>query len=173
MYLLPEKVKSRIDFSSISTSGRFLKLASCPIASSTPDSALPEDRPIDLPFSIPSFITTDDDPTTLQVATSVLLTGVGVGVVSIFLFRSLRRRAKRGKELGSKRTKTKKTLKEEALESLKAMTPVEANAPLLPLQVLLGGLSAGIIAIILYKFTTTIEASLNRQTIYDKIIPNS
>lgn len=73
----------------------------------------------------------------------------------------------------SKRTKTKKMLKEEALESLKAMTPVEENAPLLPLQALLGGLFAGIIAIIMYKFTTTIEASLNRQTIYDKIIPNS
>ncbi|CAH1418691.1 unnamed protein product [Lactuca virosa] len=73
----------------------------------------------------------------------------------------------------STRTETKKTLKEETLESLKAMTPVEANAHPLPLQALLGGLSAGIIAIILYKFTTTIEASLNRQTIYDKIILNS
>ncbi|XP_023744298.1 uncharacterized protein LOC111892492 [Lactuca sativa] len=134
-------------------------------------SSAEEDRPIELPFSIPSFISTDDDPTTLQLTTSFLLTGA----VSIFLFRSLRRHAKRAKELKfrSIRTETKKTLKEEALESLKAMTPVEGNAPPLPLQALLGGLSAGIIAIILYKFTTTTEASLNRQTIFDKIIPNS
>ncbi|CAI9266431.1 unnamed protein product [Lactuca saligna] len=73
----------------------------------------------------------------------------------------------------SKRTETKKMLKDEALESLKAMTSVEVNAPPLPLQAFLGGLSAGISAIIMYKFTTTIKASLNRQTIYDKIIPNS
>lgn len=53
------------------------------------------------------------------------------------------------------------------MESLKAMSPVEANAPPSPLQALLGGLSAGVIALILYKFTTTIEASLNRQTISD------
>ncbi|CAH1431907.1 unnamed protein product [Lactuca virosa] len=59
------------------------------------DSALLEDGPIELPFCIPSFISTDDDPTTLQVATSVLLTGA----VSIFLCRSLRRRTKRAKEL--------------------------------------------------------------------------
>ncbi|GJW93622.1 nuclear pore complex protein like protein [Tanacetum coccineum] len=64
-------------------------------------------------------------------------------------------------------TGAKKTLKEEALESLKAMTPVDRNAPPSALQALLGGLSAGVIALILYKFTTTIEASLNRQTISD------
>lgn len=58
-------------------------------------------------------------------------------------------------------------MKEEALESLKAMTPVDKNAPPSAVQALLGGLSAGVIALILYKFTTTIEASLNRQTISD------
>ncbi|KAL7591660.1 hypothetical protein Lser_V15G34462 [Lactuca serriola] len=97
MYLLPEKVKPRINFGSISTSGRFLKPASCPIGSSTPDLALPEDGPIELPFSIPSFISTDDDPTTLQVATNVLLTDTDT--ISIFLFRSIRPRAKLAKEL--------------------------------------------------------------------------
>lgn len=45
--------------------------------------------------------------------------------------------------------------------------PAEANAPPSPVQALLGGLSAGLIALILYKFTTTIEASLNRQTLSD------
>ncbi|KAJ0700855.1 hypothetical protein HanOQP8_Chr10g0372801 [Helianthus annuus] len=125
--------------------------------------ALPEDGPEELPFSVPSFISTDDDPSTLQVATSLLLTGA----ISVFLFRSLRRRAKRAKQLQFRSTGAKKTLKEEALESLKAMSPVEGNKTPSAVQALLGGLSAGVIALILYKFTTTIEASLNRQTISD------
>lgn len=63
----------------------------------------------------------------------------------------------------------KKTLKEEAIESLKTITPtpIDAKAPPSPVQALLGGLAAGVIAIILYKFTTTIEATLNRQAISD------
>lgn len=56
-----------------------------------------EEGPIELPFSTPIFATTDD-PTPLQVATSVLLTGA----ISVFLFRSIRRRAKRAKELVSR-----------------------------------------------------------------------
>nr|XP_043624296.1 uncharacterized protein LOC122595890 [Erigeron canadensis] len=123
----------------------------------------PADGPVELPFSLPSFISADDNPSTIQVATSVLLTGA----ISVFLFRALRRRARRAKELRFRSTGAKKTLKEEALESLKAMTPVEENAPPSALQALLGGLSAGVIALILYKFTATIEASLNRQTISD------
>ncbi|XP_076882510.1 uncharacterized protein LOC143530992 [Bidens hawaiensis] len=134
-----------------------------PLLAQITDSPLPKDGPVELPFSPPSFISTDDDPTTLQIATSVLLTGA----ISVFLFRSLRRRAKRAKELKFRSTGVKKTLKEEALESLKAMTPVEENAPPSAVQALLGGLSAGVIALILYKFTTTIEAALNRQTISD------
>lgn len=66
----------------------------------------------------------------------------------------------------------KKSIKEEALESLKAMTPAasleaDANSPPSVAQTLLGGISAGVIALILYKFTTTVEASLNRQTLSD------
>lgn len=63
----------------------------------------------------------------------------------------------------------KKSMKEEAMESLKAMTPtsIESKAPPSAVQALLGGLSAGVIALILYKFTITIEASLNRQTLSD------
>lgn len=63
----------------------------------------------------------------------------------------------------------KKSLKEEAVDTLKAMrsAPVEANKPPSPLQAFLGGISAGVIALILYKFSTTIEAGLNRQAISD------
>lgn len=65
----------------------------------------------------------------------------------------------------------KKSLKEEAIESLKAIapTPAKSKGPPSPVQTLLGGLSAGVIALILYKFTVTIEDSLNRQTLSDNL----
>lgn len=46
-------------------------------------------------------------------------------------------------------------------------SPVETEKPPSPVQALLGGIAAGVIALFLYKFATTIEASLNRQTISD------
>ncbi|KAM4092847.1 hypothetical protein ACJW30_06G071400 [Castanea mollissima] len=124
-----------------------------------------EEGPMELPQSLPSIFATTDNPSTIQVATSVLLTGA----ISVFLFRSVRRRAKRAKELKFRSSGVKKSLKEEAVNALKAMgsSPVEANSPPSPVQALLGGISAGVIALILYKFTTTIEAALNRQTIAD------
>ncbi|XP_004248254.1 uncharacterized protein [Solanum lycopersicum] len=127
--------------------------------------APPEEGPIELPSSITDVFATSDDPSPLQTATSLLLTGA----ISVFLFRSLRRRAKRAKELKLRSTGAKKTLKEEAVESLKAITPtpIDAKTPPSPAQALLGGLTAGVIALLLYKFTTTIEASLNRQALSD------
>lgn len=54
-----------------------------------------EEGPIEiLDTDSPVFATTDD-PSFIQTATSVLLTGA----IAVFLFRSLRRRAKRAKEL--------------------------------------------------------------------------
>ncbi|RYR43920.1 hypothetical protein Ahy_A08g040306 isoform A [Arachis hypogaea] len=138
--------------------------------------------PIELPFSsTQSIFATTDDPSPIQVASSVLLTGA----VSIFLFRALRRRAKRAKELlhgternamqsgtgmGTRSSGEKKSIKEEALDTLKAMgssSIEDAKGPPSPVQAFLGGISAGIIALILYKFATTVEAALNRQTISD------
>ncbi|OIW11557.1 hypothetical protein TanjilG_26923 [Lupinus angustifolius] len=128
--------------------------------------AVVEDGPIELPFSsTPSIFATTDDPSPIQLASSILLTGA----ISVFLFRSLRRRANRSKELQYRSTGTKKSIKEEALDSLKALgsSSIDAKGPPSPVQALFGGISAGIIALILYKFATTIEASLNRQTISD------
>ncbi|MQL70022.1 hypothetical protein Taro_002331 [Colocasia esculenta] len=128
-----------------------------------------EEGPVLLPPSTSSSIfATTDDPSPLQVSTSVLLTGA----ISVFLFRSLRRRAKRSKEMVRVRSTgvTKaKGLKEEAMESLKTIgaASIEPGTPPSPVQALLGGIAAGVIAVILYKFTTTIEASLNRQAISD------
>ncbi|XP_068663409.1 uncharacterized protein [Aristolochia californica] len=132
------------------------------------DTAAPaEDGPIQLPPS--AFPLSFGDPaeaSPIQIATSVLLTGA----ISVFLFRSLRRRAKRAKELRVRSSGiAKKGLQAEALDNLKAMgsASLEPGKPPSPVQALLGGLSAGVIALVLYKFTTTIEASLNRQTISD------
>ncbi|KAG4971770.1 hypothetical protein JHK85_038191 [Glycine max] len=73
--------------------------------------------PVELPFSsTPSIFATADDPSPIQVASSVLLTGA----VSVFLFRSLRRRAQRVKQ-SQFRSSGEKSIKEEALDSLKAM----------------------------------------------------
>ncbi|PKU60113.1 uncharacterized protein LOC110094400 [Dendrobium catenatum] len=137
----------------------------------SPESPIGEtEGPVELiSSSSSSLFAIDDNPTPLQIATSVLLTGA----ITIFLFRSIRRRAKRAKELRVRSTGTTKVkgIKEEALDSLKAIGvgPVEAQSPPSPVQALLGGITAGVIAVILYKFTTNVEASLNRQTISDNL----
>ncbi|KZV14430.1 hypothetical protein F511_43056 [Dorcoceras hygrometricum] len=127
--------------------------------------APPDEGPVELPPSVPSIFATSDDPTALQTATSVLLTGA----ITVFLFRSLRRRAQRAKETKFRSSGTTKSLKEEAVDKLKSMSlsPVTAKSPPTPIQAFLGALTAAVIATILYKFTTTIEASLNRQTLSD------
>ncbi|CAH8293729.1 unnamed protein product [Eruca vesicaria subsp. sativa] len=133
-----------------------------------------EDGPIELPPSATSpfsttnsIFATSDDPSPLQLATSVMLTGA----ITVFLFRSIRRRAKRSKELTFRSSgAAKKSLKDEAMEKLKAMgsAPMEeGKSTPSAAQAFLGAVSAGVIAVILYKFTTTIEAGLNRQTISD------
>ncbi|XP_021288360.1 uncharacterized protein LOC110419585, partial [Herrania umbratica] len=127
-----------------------------------------EEGPFELPpsASSTSIFATNDDPSPLQTATSVLLTGA----IGVFLFRSLRRRAKRAKELRLRSAGSKKSLKEEALDNLKAMgsAAIETKpSPPSPVQALLGSIAAGVIALILYKFTLTIEAALNRQTVSD------
>lgn len=124
-----------------------------------------KEGPVELPSSAPFIFAFSEEPTPLQTATSLLLTGA----ISVFLFRSIRRRANRAKELKFRSSGSKKSLKQEALESLKVMSPkpVDAKSPPTPLQALWGGLAAGLIALILYKFTTTVEAALNRQTLSD------
>ncbi|GAA0143916.1 hypothetical protein LIER_04488 [Lithospermum erythrorhizon] len=119
-----------------------------------------EEGPVELPSSV---FANSNEPTPLQTATSLLLTGA----ISVFLFRSLRRRAKRAKDLKFRSSGAKKSLKEEAMESLKALSPTlnEGKSSDSPVQALIGGLAAGAIALLLYKFTLTIEDGLNRQTL--------
>ncbi|XP_051124720.1 uncharacterized protein LOC127247067 isoform X3 [Andrographis paniculata] len=140
-----------------------------------------KDGPIELfPTTSPIFATSDE-PTPIQTATSVLLTGA----ITVFLFRSLRRRAKIVKEKDLciscycqisndlhqkfRSSGDKKSLVDEAMATLKSLSPSADNAksPPSPVQAFLGALGAAAIALILYKFTITIESSLNRQTISD------
>ena len=60
-------------------------------------------------------------------------------------------------------------MKEEALDSSKAMgsASIDPQKPSTPVHAFLGGISANVITLILYKFTITIEASLNRQAVSD------
>lgn len=62
-----------------------------------------------------------------------------------------------------------KSMKEEAMDSLKSIgtISVDSKGSQSPAQAFLGAITAGVIAVILYKFTTTIEAALNQQTIAD------
>jgi hypothetical protein len=89
-----------------SSSLHFLRLlhrsSSFRVAATSPQSRLAElpsppqlevEGPVELPSS--SLFATDDNLTPLQVAISVCLTGA----ITVFLFRSLRRRARRAKEL--------------------------------------------------------------------------
>ncbi|KAG5551285.1 hypothetical protein RHGRI_009640 [Rhododendron griersonianum] len=118
-----------------------LALAQVPETLTEPTTtAAADEGPIELPPSSTSIFATTDDPSPLQLATSK--------------FRS---------------SGAKLSLKEEAMESLKAMTPgpADVKGPPSPVQTLLGGISAGVIALILYKFTITVESGLNRQTLSD------
>ncbi|KAJ4781831.1 Bidirectional sugar transporter SWEET4 [Rhynchospora pubera] len=147
------------------------RLAELPteVPSEVPPPPQPEEEgPVELPSSSRSSIfAQDDNPSPLQVATSLLLTGS----ISVFLFRALRRRAKRAKELKlrSSGLSNSKDPKEVALDNLKAMgaTTIDPGKPPSPVQAFLGSIAAGVICLILYKFATTVEASFSRQAISD------
>ncbi|CAJ1978526.1 unnamed protein product [Sphenostylis stenocarpa] len=116
--------------------------------------------PIELPFSAPFPLPFTDDPSTTQVASSVLLTGA----ITVFFFRTVQRRIKRAKELKFRSSGVKKSM-----DKLKAMrlSSIKAKTPPSPDEALLGAIIAGVIAVLLYRFTTSIEASLGRQTLSD------
>lgn len=64
-------------------------------ADTSPEQEDEKEGPVELPSSAPSIFAFSEEPTPIQTATSLLLTGA----ISVFLFRSLRRRANRAKEL--------------------------------------------------------------------------
>ncbi|CAA2938684.1 DUF3082 domain-containing [Olea europaea subsp. europaea] len=118
--------------------------------------APPEEGPVEFSPSIPPIFSTSNDPAPLLTVPSLsFFSGPSAAAPSVPKKRS---------------SGAKKSLKEEVLKSLRAvsLSPVTTKAAPWPVQALLGELSAGVIAMILYKFTTTIEASLNRQILSDK-----
>ncbi|KAL1566507.1 hypothetical protein AAHA92_02113 [Salvia divinorum] len=94
--------------------------------------------------SVPSLLSASAD-SSLQTAASCLITGA----FTLFLFRTLRRRAKQQRKLRSASAPLKAKGKKKA--------PPSAD------ETLLGGLIAAAFGILLYKFTTSVEHSLNSQ----------
>ncbi|XP_010465452.1 PREDICTED: uncharacterized protein LOC104745796 [Camelina sativa] len=171
LYRLPESISPVSAFTRIRPDG--IRITAVKKIADVAEEVEEEDGPIELPppssspfSSTNSIFATSDDPTPLQLATSVLLTGA----ITVFLIRSVRRRARRSKELTFRSTGAKKSLKDEALDNLKALgsTPIEGGSSTpSAASAFLGAISAGVIALILYKFTVTVESGLNRQTISD------
>lgn len=116
---------------------------------------------IHLPPSISSLLSSNDNPDALQTAASFLITAA----FSLFLFQTLRRSANLAKQ---KRLRSRST-KEEAMESLRkgSRSPLKGKGkgkkPPSPDQTLLGALIAAAFGLLLYKFTTTVESTLNHQ----------
>ncbi|KAI5444105.1 uncharacterized protein LOC127128021 isoform X2 [Lathyrus oleraceus] len=98
-----------------------------------------------------------DDSSLFQVTFSVALSAA----IAVFFFPAIQRRIKRAKQLKYRSSGVKKS----SLNSSK--TSKKSKKRPSPDQALLGAIIAGIIAVILYRFTTTIEASLYRQSVSD------
>ncbi|EYU26354.1 hypothetical protein ABFS82_08G188200 [Erythranthe guttata] len=122
-------------------------------AASSASSPPPNDGPIELSPSIRSIISAAYGSSSLQTAASVLLTGA----FALFLFRSLRRRAKLAKQARLRSSGAKTGSNNSLRKKGKSRTS--------PDQAFLGAVIAAACGILLYKFTTTIEYSLNHQTL--------
>lgn len=101
----------------------------------------------------------------LQVAASIVLTGL----ITVLLFRSIRRRSKRAKEMKLRSSgEAKIDLKEDARKSAMALlnkTPEVETPPPNALQTLSGAAVAGVIALVLYKFSVTVEGSFSGKAV--------
>jgi hypothetical protein len=131
-----------------------------------------EEGPIELPPAEIYDPRAIPETTPLQAVASILLTGA----ITVLLIRAVRRRSKRAKEMKFRSTgeeSAKKSIKEQAKEAaairgglLTKAAPPEVEGPKLnPLQTLLGAVMAAIIALVLYKFTTTVEAGFSDKAV--------
>ena len=114
------------------------------------------DGPIELPTKIDPFAIPETTP--LQGAASILLTGL----ITVLLFRSIRRRSKRAKEKRFRSTgeESLSSIKGDARKSAMALlekTPEVGTPAPNALQTFSGAVVAGTIALFLYKFTLTVE----------------
>ncbi|KAL1363441.1 hypothetical protein HN51_011657 [Arachis hypogaea] len=106
-------------------------------------------------IQFPLFTATNE---TLQVASSVLLTGA----TTAFFFRTVVRRIKRVKELKFRSAGVNKSL-----NGLRAMqsNSIKVKAPPAPDQALLGAVIAGVIALILFNLTSNVDTALSHHTV--------
>ncbi|CAM6011794.1 unnamed protein product [Sphagnum balticum] len=134
-----------------------------------------EEGPIELPPAEIYDPLAIPETTPLQAVASILLTAA----ITVLLIRAVRRRSKRAKEMKFRSTgeeSAKKSIKEQAKEAaairgglLTKAAPPEVEGPKLnPLQTLSGAVMAAIIALVLYKFTTTVEAGFS-----DKVVSSN
>lgn len=121
--------------------------------------------PVELPQGLNPFEVPNATP--LQTAASVLLTGA----IAVLLYRSVKRRAKRAtgmKFRSSGVESVREEAKSEALKSLKKLKvaqEVKVEGSPSAVQTLLGAVIAGVIAFVLYNFTTSVESTLDKQVI--------
>lgn len=131
-----------------------------------------EEGPIELPPAEIYDPLAIPETTPLQAVASILLTGA----ITVLLIRAVRRRSKRAKEMKFRSTgeeSAKKSIKEQAKEAaairgglLTKAAPPEVEGPKLnPLQTLSGAVMAAIISLVLYKFTTTVEAGFSDKAV--------
>ncbi|KAG6543007.1 hypothetical protein Mapa_015503 [Marchantia paleacea] len=126
-----------------------------------------EEGPIELPpreLDIDPLAFPEASPA--QIVASVALTGA----IAVLLVRSLRRRAQRAKEMQfrSSGVATKESVKEDARKAAIAnltKAPEVPVPPPSPGQTILGAAVAGAIALVLYKFTTTVEGNFSGKAI--------
>lgn len=139
------------------------------IASQIPNSfySLSEDitdGPIELPPELLDPLAIPE-ASPLQVAASIVLTGL----ITVLLFRSIRRRSRRAKEMKFRSSgEAKLDIKEDARKSAMALlnkTPEVETPPPNALQTLSGAAVAGVIALVLYKFTTVVEGGFSGKAV--------
>ncbi|XP_058776416.1 uncharacterized protein LOC131650733 [Vicia villosa] len=100
---------------------------------------------------------TIDESSLNQVTFSVILSAA----IAVLFFPTIQRRIKTAKQLKYRSSGIKKSSLNRSKSSKKSKKRPS------PDQALLGAIIAGVIAVLLYRFTTTIEASLYRQSISD------
>lgn len=118
------------------------------------------DGPIELPPELLDPLAIPE-ASPLQVAASVVLTGL----ITVLLIRSLRRRSKKAKET---RFRSTGEIKEDARKSAMALlnkAPEVETPPPSALQTFSGAVVAGFIALVLYKFTVTVEGSFTGKAV--------
>lgn len=148
--------------------GPSLTAFASPEAAQLPDQPAELSGPVELPSELSDlFAIPEISP--LQTAASVVLTGA----ITLLLVRSLRRRSKKSKEVKFRSNMAERLGPPGGIDSSAgSSSPSISSTPFLAskpppsvLDTLSGAVVAGIIAVVLYKFTITVTASFDGQPV--------